>query len=359
MECKLTISSGLALGMMLLVGGCGDQQSNTTETRPLRPVRTLVVDFPTEQNRRDFPAVVDASKKADLSFKIAGKIVKVQVKQGQEVEVGQLLAELDDSDIRIQLNDARASFDKAQADYERARKLIQTQVISQSDFDQLKAQFASAEANLESVRNTLSYTRLHAPFSGVIARKFSENYQEINAKETIFALHDLSRIILKVDIPESLMINAGRNDDASRPRLSASFTALPETSFPLEFVEAATLADESTKTFEVRLGMTPPRDHNILPGMAARVTAERQVIEADAASFVLPPQVVLEDSAGRYVFVVTANEDGSGTVSRKAVSTGEINDNGIEILSGLSQGDRVITAGMSKVSDGLQVSFQP
>ena len=138
---------GFALCALLLIAGCEDRTSDVSEARPLRPVRTLVVEFPTERNSRDFPAVVDASKKADLSFKIAGKIVKIHVKQGQQVEAGQLLAELDDSDIQIQLNDARALFDKARADYERARKLIRTNVISQSDFDQLKAQFGSAEAN--------------------------------------------------------------------------------------------------------------------------------------------------------------------------------------------------------------------
>ena len=141
------------------------------------------------------------------------------------------------------------------------------------------------------------------------------------------------------------------------PRLTAFFEAIPDASFPLSIGEVSTAPDEASKTYEVTLVMEMPKNRNILPGMTARVVAERTLPESFDAKFYLPANVVLKDSNGHYVFTVSDNEDGSGTVHRAEVTIGEISQLGIEVFSGVAQKDRVLTAGMSKVSDGMQVKF--
>ena len=144
--------------IVLLISGCSDQKPVEQE-EVLRPVKVLKVEAPSNIKVYEFTAVVDASRKADLAFKIAGEITQIAVKEGDDVEEGQLLAKLDDTDIQIQLKEAQSSFDKAKADYDRAQNLIKTNAISQSDLDQIKASYNSAEAKLLRLQQKLTQER--------------------------------------------------------------------------------------------------------------------------------------------------------------------------------------------------------
>lgn len=336
----------------LLASACGEQAEQVLE-KPLRPVRTLVVEVADGPTLKEFPAVVEAALRADLSFRISGRIVSLPVKQGDRVQKGQELARLDDAELRIQLADTQSSFDKAEADFNRASQLIQKNTISRADFDQVKANFNTARAHLDSARNNLSYARLKAPFSGGIARTFVENFQEVNAREPVLVLHDLSSINLKIDVPESVI--AGSEKGRRPNNMVARFDAYPDERFPLQFKEVATQPDEVSKTYEVILTMQTPRNRNLLPGMTARVYGRQLLPENARTQIILPASVVLQDSQGNYVFKVSDNGDGTGTIQRQAVTIGDIVPRGIEIFSGIGAGDQVVTAGMSKIKAGMQV----
>ena len=339
-----------------LLTACDGGQSVVEEAPLLRPVKTIEIEEASSGPYREFTAVVDASQKVDLAFKVSGMVNQLPVKAGDEVTEGQLIAKLDDTDFKVQLNEAQSSYDKASSDFKRATDLIKTNSISQADFDQLKAQHNSASAQLENAKNRLEYTELRATYDGIIAQRYTENFQEVSALSPIVALHDIVNINFKVDVPESVLINV--HPDSKPPEVTASFASIPDRNFDLTFKEISTQADNVTKTYQVVFSMPNPKDYTILPGMSARVRVYRDETEAALAEYFVPAQAVLKDSAGNYVYTVTANGDGTGTVSRNNVTIGDITAWGIEIYSGLQPGQHVITAGMSKVSDGLQVKFQ-
>lgn len=349
----LAVTNVIALTIVL--SAC-TEQVELVEDKPLRPVRTMTVYTPDLTRTQIYPAVVDASRKADLSFRVSGEIKEFVVNQGEVVQEGQLIAALDDRDYIVQVNDAQSLLDKAKADYNRAQNLVKTNAISQADFDLLKSQFHSAQARVNTAKNNLEYTQLKASFSGVIAKKHTENFQEIKAGTPVITLHDLTNIYLKIDLPESIMIRMKREDGP--PKLSAEFDALDGISFPLTFKEVATQADDITKTYQVTLSMVAPKDMTILPGMTANVKAEQLIDEESAeANFHLPVNIVLKDTQGHYVFVIEQQQDGIGLVRRRNVIAGAITELGLEIFSGIEQGDVLLTAGMSKVSDGMQVKY--
>ena len=340
---------------IILLSSCGEQQQVETK-KQLRPVRALTVSAPDLNRAHVFNAVVDASLKADLSFKVSGELIKFNFNQGENVKAGQVIAILNDRDIKVQLNEAQSYFDKAKADFERAKNLISTHAISQADFDQLKSQFTSAKAKLDAAKNNLEYTELKASFTGVIAKRYIDNFQEVRAGSAIVALHDLSNIYLKIDLPESIMIRVRRREQP--PKLTAQFDAIAGVNFPLEFKEVSTQADDVTKTYQVTLSMKAPAEHTILPGMTAHVTAEQLLMSnGSEARFYLPAKTVLKDSKGNYVYTVTKKGQGIGVVNRQAVTVGEITELGIEIFAGLQQGDKVLSAGISKVSNGMEVKY--
>ncbi|MCJ8340565.1 MAG: efflux RND transporter periplasmic adaptor subunit [Pseudomonadales bacterium] len=337
---------------MLISCGKEDEQAVVEQLRPVRTMLLLPVDA---ARVHEFTAVVDASQKADLSFKVSGQLAEFFVKQGDRVVKGDVIARLDDTDISIQLNEARALYEKARSEYTRGRALIKKNYISKVDFGKLKASYNAAQAQLEGAKNNLRYTELIASFDGVIAKTYTERFQEISAKSAIVRLHDISKIKLLVDIPESIMIRL--NKDNQQSRVIAVFNSIPEQSFQLTFSEVTTLADEVTKTYQVIFLMDTPKNYTILPGMTAVVSAELNIDSATAPSFYLPTNIVLKQGETHYVFVLTKVAEGKGKITKKVITIGEITPLGIEIFSGLEQGELVVTAGMSKILDGMMVKF--
>lgn len=339
-----------------LIVSCSESNTVISE-KPLRPVRTIVIKHPEPNQTMEYTAVVDASQKADLSFKVSGELVKVLVKQGDEVVRGQVLAILNDQDIQLNLVERASNYEKAKADYDRGVNLVKKKVISQADIDQLKAQFTTASAKLEAAKNNLLYTKLRASFDGVIAKKYTENFQEISAKQPIFALHNIQKVHLKINVPESVMIQIPRNDRTRE--IIVYFNEIPGEAFPAKFKEVSLQADEITKTYEVTFIMDNPVEHTILPGMTAILRGTKNLNASDNKKrFYLPSQSVLKDSEGNFVYIVEPISEGKGKIKKLAIKIGHITTQGIEVFSGVSSGQFLVTAGVSKITDGMLVKFK-
>ncbi|WP_249331684.1 efflux RND transporter periplasmic adaptor subunit [Pseudoalteromonas rubra] len=343
----------LVVAMTTYLSACSEQQTTADKAPQLRPVRTIELSVNNFGPLQEFPAVVDAASTADLSFKVSGELTHLNVKQGQEVNKGDVIAKLDDTDYKLAVEEAQASFEKAEADFERGKQLIVTGTISQSDYDLLKSQFASAKTKLANARNNLEYTQLKASFSGIVARTHVEQFEEVQAKQVVATLQDIEHINLKVNVPESLMIHVSKD---TPKQVFAEFAAIEGKRFELEFVEVSTQADEVTKTYEVTLGMLPPPGYNILPGMTAKVMASAPS-EARSRLY-LPLSTVLKDEQGHYVWTVSSLGEGKGKISKTPVQIGEVSSLGFPVISGVTAGAHVVTAGMSKVTDQQVVKFQ-
>ncbi|CAH9059331.1 Toluene efflux pump periplasmic linker protein TtgG [Pseudoalteromonas holothuriae] len=336
----------------ILLSACSPNEQSKDQSPQLRPVRTITVSLFHAGPVQEFPGVVDAANTAQLSFKVSGEVSKLLVKQGQEVKKGDVIATLNDTDYKLSLEEAQASFDKANADFGRAEKLLKTGTISKADYDQLKLQFASAKNKLATAKNNLEYTTLHASFSGVVARTQIEQFEEVQAKQAIATLQDIQTVNVKVNVPESVMINVSK--DVPK-QVYAEFSAIEDQRFPLTFVEVSTKANEITNTYEVTLSMTPPTGYNILPGMTAKVFSSQ--VAVDKQAIYLPVKTVLKDQQGNYVWTVEAVGDNQGKIIKTPVTIGEMTQYGFQIINGVSAGEHVVSAGMSKVSDGQLVKF--
>jgi RND family efflux transporter MFP subunit len=340
----------------LMLLACNGNQDDGNIEKPLRPVKSITIEHPQSGRVMEYTAVVDASQKADLSFKVPGEIIKIHVNQGDEVKKGEILAELDDTDYKLNLQEAKAAYQKAKSDFDRGSNLIKSNVISSADFDKLKSDYLSSNAKLESAKNNLSYTKLIASFSGIVAKKYSENFQEVNAKQPILALHNIREVDLKIDVPESVMIQIPRNDKSRE--IVAIFDEIPNQEFPVQFKEIATQADEVTKTYEATFTMVSPPKHTVLPGMTAILRGTKRLNTSDETQrYYLPSNAVLKDSSGNFVWIVVAQDKGVGKIEKVMITIGDITGQGIEVFSGVSAGQELVVAGVSKVTDGMLVKF--
>ena len=331
-----------------------DGASEAVEKQNVKPVRTMTVTLGSTISK-SFSGVVDAIKTAEIGFRVSGELKSVNIKEGDEVKKGKVLARLDETDFKISLSAAQAEFDRAKSEFDRAQSLIKQGAISRADFDKLKASKSNAKAQLESAKQNLKYTVLKAPFNGVIAKQYVSNFEKITSSEKFAAIQDLSAFEVKIDVPESIMITIKRDDDDRE--VFAIFDGNQSRRYPLTFKEVSTRADEKTQTYSVKFVMEVPRDINLLPGMSAKVFAVETNNDGLNHDVYVPAHTVLEDSAGRFVYVVNVEDNLQGKVARRSVAVGALNENGIQVVQGLEEGDQVITAGMSKVSPGLVVKL--
>lgn len=348
----LTKLSIIALASSLVACGQKDDVQDDSALEVLKPVRTMTVSLGSTTTK-SFTGVVEANKTAELGFRVSGELKVVNSKEGDFVKRGQVLAVLDQTDFKIKLNASQADYDRAKSEFDRAKSLIKQGAISTADFEKLKAQQSNAKAQLEGAQQNFKYTELRAPFSGVIAKQFLQNFEKISSSVTFAVIQDLSAFEVRINLPESVMIKIKRDEDERA--VYAVFDGKQEKHYPLTFKEVSTRADEKTQTYAVKFVMAAPKDINLLPGMSARVFAEHKSDGKELKEVYVPAHAVLEDGQGRFVYIAVETAESIAEVQRRAVVVGELNENGLQILQGLDLGDNVITAGMSKMTEGLTV----
>jgi len=350
-----------AFSLFALLTGCGKEQPPVALDRS-RPVKTMLVDAPESGGVRSFPARIDANRKVDLAFRVPGTVQELAVREADRVKEGDVIARLDPKDFQIVVNDRQASFDNAKSNFERAKQLIDKGHISKMDYDRLEAEFKNTRAALDAAQRDLQYTVLRAPFDGMVARRYIQRFQEVQAKEPVAALHDIETIEVKFDVPESIIRRIRtRGEEEKRAaesvKLYASFENIPGERFPLTFKEAATKADPKTQTFQLTYTMDRPANATILPGMTTTVTVDLAQLVHEAPVFSVPVSAVVGDyKLEPRVWVVDPE---SMTVAPRRVEVGRMWGDNIEVSAGIEPGDRLVTAGVPFLVEGMQVTLLP
>ena len=335
--------------LIFLVSGCGKEEVQE-KREVIKPVKLMTVKDGTGVLTQGFPGTVRAARRAVLSFKVSGPLVKLPVDEGQKVKKGELIAQIDPRDFQIALQEAQASFREAEQQFRRYKELYAKKQVSKADFDRYRAARDVALARLDDARNALNDTTLRAPFDGVIAKRYVENFQKVRAKDPIVNLQDISEIEILVDVPELIMAELKEKSEGD---VVVQFDSIPGKKFPLKVKEYSTEADPATQTYQVVFVMNQPAEANILPGMTASVTAKSSA--AKSRPYILVPAIAVLDAPGNhpYVFVYDAK---AGVVHKREVRIGRLQgSSSIHILDGLKPGEQIVTAGITKLEDGMKV----
>jgi RND family efflux transporter MFP subunit len=322
----------------------------------VRPVKIVTIGEGGTTSILELPGTVKAVQHADMGFEVSGRIIEFRFKEGQRVKQGDILARLDDRDFQASLDQAKAVHRKAQADLQRSERIYKEDpgAISTSKIDADRKAVEVTEADLRKGEKAVEDTVLRAPFDGFAARRLVEDYQNVQAKEPVVVLQDISLLEIEVGVPERDIAQGDMNRTAkemtrrAQPRVELS--SLPGQSFPARVKEFATRADPVTRTFQVRLSFEPPDGAAILPGMTARVTynAPRE------GGTRLPSHATFADADKKpHVWLV---DEATMKVRAAPVKLGELTGGEVQILEGLSPGDQVAVSGVGQLRDGMQVS---
>lgn len=343
----------------LLIAACG--AADLPEEQPLRPVRYQIVTDDAAGRDRSFSGTSKSTQESRLSFKVSGTATSVPAQIGQQLEKGDLIAQLDAANFALQVEQAQASLVEAQAgernaasNYERTKGLYANDNASLNELDASRANAESAKAQvraatkaLEIARLNESYTRLYAASDCSIASIDIEVNENVSAGQQIAIVSCGDEFEVSLDVPESVISGI----DQYTP-VSISFSAISGVQFSGGVTEVSTAGSSAAFPVVVKVHEKHP---SLRTGLAADVTFMFDT-PAGSSAYVLPVAAVIRDTDGTFVYLAApSTTDGQAVVTRREVTLGELTQSGIEILDGIASGDRVITAGISVIREGQKV----
>src|SRR5262245_51625341 len=401
------------LSIIWLAVGCSRQEP--TETKLVRPVKTMVVAAGDKPNVRSFPGKVEAAKSVDLAFQVPGLLIKEPGKEGERVAKGQAIAQLRQDEFQARMKTAQSQLDQARAtlsalksgerseeqlrresqlraaeaklenaktEFDRYARLLPSNAVSRSDYDIAQTAYHVAQEEQTAARQIVE--------KGASARKEDIEAQEavvrglegrlseaslqfrdttlrapydgiiaerlVNEGQPIVAGSPVVKfqddeIDIVTDVPETFM--ATEFFPAARVSMVAQFSGAPGQEFPVEIKEATQVADPKTQTFQVRVTTRRPAGFKALPGMTATVSVSYWPAGVPRNRILVPVSAIaMLETGGQVAWVMGPDQ----TVKPRPVDVGDVRGGEIEILGGLQPGERIVVAGLTFLRDGLKVN---
>jgi membrane fusion protein (multidrug efflux system) len=304
-------------------------------------VKTLTVSRSATATMATYVGTVEEADGSLLSFATTGTVAGVLADEGQAVRQGQVLAVLDKSTARNSHDMALSTLRQMQDAFRRMDALYKKGSLPEVKHVEIQTQLAQAEAAERIARKSLADCVLRAPFGGYIAQRSIDAGNNVGPGMGCFRLVKIDNVKVKISVPEKEISTL---HDGMAVQLSVA--ALGGRQFRGIVEQKGVQANALSHTYEVKARVAN-KDHALLPGMVASVTARRL---GSRQAIVVPQATVLVDGQGSYVWVVD-----HGRVHRRSVTTGELCDQGVVVADGLADGEQIVTDGLQKVSEGAEV----
>lgn len=313
-----------------------------------KPVKLMTIEDKRLAFSRIFYGKVVARQTVDLAFQVGGQITEFPVIEGEFVAEGSLVAQLDQEQFSLALEQATLQKDQAERTLERLTKL-RGNTVSQVSIDDAETQVGLSDIAFRQAEKNLDNATLWAPFDALVAARHVGNFNTIGAGTPIVRLHDMSEIRVEIDVPEILFQTAGEEKNLS---IDAHFPG-HDGAYPLQIREFNAEAASAGQTYRLTLGMVPQDGLRVLPGSSVNVEISA---DHDAAVIDLPQSAMAVAPDGTpQVMIYVEGADGTGTIKATSVEITPAADGRVTVASGLSQGDVIVAAGASAVSDGARV----
>jgi len=285
---------------------------------------------------------VMADDLVDATAEVSGRITQLQVKEGDAVRRGQLIAVVDVEAIEKQKAELQTSLDLAKTVYERQKRLWDQNIGSEIQYLQAKNNMERLEKSLAAIDLQLSKNKVYAPSSGVVERLVLQAGEIASPGVPIVQILNTAELKVAADVPENYIraVQRGERVDIAVPALGI------EKNLPVSLIGKT--VDPANRTFkvEVKLPNDPALKPNLLAEMKIRDYTEKDVI------VISMDKVQQEVSGQRYVYVIDQDEEGNPVARKKNVTIGESYDGEVVIKEGLSGGERLILEGARGLADG-------
>jgi RND family efflux transporter MFP subunit len=285
---------------------------------------------------------VEPLRVVGVNSRMAGTILTVRVIEGDRVRPGTRMAELDARETAAQLERARAVRANAQTVFERAEQMQASQIITDAEFEQARASFETANSDVRLWETRLEFSRVLSPTGGVVTQKFVEAGSAVSPNERLFDVADDSLLVVRVRMSELDVVHVRPNDS-----VAVELDAYPEVRLVGRVRRVFPSADPQTRLVPVEVGLASTSRAQVRPGFLARVHFP---LERRPGVVVVPASAVGTSALGPYVYVVAAD-----TLARRPIQTGLTSQGRVEVLTGVSEGELVVTSGQLNLRPGARV----
>lgn len=343
------MNGAAAAAFVIALAGCGGDEAppQTAQMGGPRAQRTPIVEVHAVSRgsiarQVTVTGTVDPLRLIGVNAQLAGALTTVNVQEGDMVRQGAVLARVNDTEIASQLAAAEASFDVAEAAYERAQQLRERRVITLPEYERDRTAYAAAKAQVEQLRTRVGYATVLAPATGVVTEKLVETGDVVGNQTRLFTIADVSQLVVRLGVSELDVVQLEQGD-----AVVVTLDALPNRQLSGRIRRIFPVGDPTTRLVPVEVVLDAQSARVARPGFLARVTFD---LTTSNNVLLVPVSAVLGGQGSQAVFVVENN-----TAVRRTVSTGLTSRGRVEVVSGLSDGEQVVVTGHNELRDGMTV----
>ncbi len=342
MNKKLLLLLAASLGLATACGtdDASGEGEKDEETRAV-PVEAVAARQDAIEAFYSATATLEADGEADVVPRVGGRIVAIEVEEGDPVEAGDVLARIDDERLKLEVARAEADLRRLRQDLERQREMHERDMISTEAFDRLRYEFEAQQAAHELARLELSYTAIEAPIAGVVSERMIKVGNMVSTTEPAFRVTALDPLIATLHVPERELARLAPGQIAA---LSAD--AIEGERFVGVIDRISPVIDPASGTFRVTVELNDASG-TLRPGMFGRFDI---VYDRREQAVLVPVESVLIEDGEASVFVVA-----DGAAERRSVEVGYRNNGDYEIVAGIEPGESVVVTGQASLKSGATV----
>lgn len=332
--------------LTVMTFSCGpDNKSSVAEVVQPISIKTAPVSTSETSGSLQLSGNIEGNKTIKLGFMVAGKLQTSPNTEGQLVKKGQLIGSLDPSNYAIAKELADVQVRQVQDEYNRLKILFERNSLSESDFKKVNFTLDQARTQQKLHTKNLSDTKLYAPMDGIILKKISEVGEIVGTGIPVVVLSDISKVKVNAYVPESDLgaVKIGHKATVTIAALGKDFDGL--------VTEVGAAADPTSRAFTIKIELNNP-NMIIKPGMVAEIAVQTGQTKS---AITLPVETVLKDVNGEsYVYVVDPK---SNKAFKRKIALGAMDQNKIQVLSGLEVGEQLVVGGQNKLTEGSAVQI--
>lgn len=288
-------------------------------------------------------ATLEADEEATVVSKVRGIVQTLHVEEGNFVNKGDVLAQLDDDQNKLEAKRAKATMDRLKNDLKRKEELFNKNLISAQEFENAKYEYEAQQSEYELAQLEVERSQIRAPINGIVSERMIKVGNMINADQEVFQVTDFDPLLAVFNVPEHEMNKLKKGQSAF-----IEVDAIKNKTFEGEILRISPAVNPETGTFKVTVSVKD-ESRQLKPGMFGRVQI---VYDTHENSLIVPKNAVLNEDGNNSVFVIKDR-----LVYRKNVKTGYSNGDNIEVVDGLSPADTVVTIGHSSLQDSAMVDI--
>lgn len=361
---KNTLRKIVLVVIVLLLAQCSKKEEIKEEV--LRPINFMSVGTESGPEQRSFNGAAKAGNEIELSFRESGVIQQKNVKKGQKVKKGDLIATLDNLEANLNFeravtevnssesakNTAKAELDRIKLLYEKGSTPLKDYQTAKNNYQTALSQFESAVRNREIQRSRLQYGVIYAPADGIIARTSGKVNERVQTGHVFAILNAGDKLKVELELPENVI-----NQVTVGLTAKIEFSTLNESAFSGEVIGVSPITSDNASTYPIELEIIDPSPQ-VKPGMTAKITFDLTNNETvNSERIVVPIHVVGEDENGNFVFLIETEDNKTGIAKKQTIEIGDLTAKGFEVKTGLEKGQLIATAGLQSLLNGQKVKL--